>query len=57
MYRIYVRQPWDTTWMAYNPRKKYWTKFGANRQVKKLGSANWVSDRTELRVDSVDFTG
>lgn len=57
MYRIYVRQPWDTSWQCYNPRKKYWTKAGAERAVKKMKSANWVTDRTEIEVDNLDFTG
>lgn len=58
MYRIYVRQPWDTSWQCYNPRKKYLTKFGAEHALNKIkSSANWVHDRTEFRVDSPDFIG
>jgi hypothetical protein len=51
MYQILIRQPWDTEWQIYNPRKTYWTKFGADRAVKKLKQSNWATERTEFKVD------
>jgi len=51
MYKVYVRQPWDTTWQVYNPRKSYLFKWMGEFKVRELKQSNWVTERTEFRVD------